>query len=70
VASHQRSDAMSLLIIYFVTLMLGESIAAGFGLVVEHFTSPHAGLSVFIPLYFLVFWLAWKFSVRITAPRV
>jgi hypothetical protein len=59
---------VSLLIIYFVTLLVGEGMAVGIGLVIEHFTSPHAGLSVFIPLYFLVFWIAWKFSVRITAP--
>jgi len=56
------------LIIDSVTLLLGEGMAVGIGLVIEHFTSPHAGLSVFIPLYFLVFWIAWKFSVRITAP--
>jgi hypothetical protein len=60
---------VSLLIIYFVTLLLGEGVAVGVGLAIEHFTTPHTGLSVFIPLYFLVFWIAWKFSVRITAPN-
>jgi hypothetical protein len=50
-------------------LLLGEGVAVGVGLAIEHFTTPHTGLSVFIPLYFLVFWIAWKFSVRITAPN-
>jgi hypothetical protein len=59
---------VSLLIIYFFTLLVGEAMAVGVGLTVEHVTTPHAGLTVFIGLYFLVFWLAWKLSVRMTAP--
>ena len=60
---------MSLLIVYLVTLVLGQAIAVGVGLAVEHLYSPYTGLMVFIPFYFCVFWLAWRLSVRLTAPR-
>jgi hypothetical protein len=57
------------LIIYLVALAVGQAIAVGIGLAVERAHSPYAGLVTFIALYFTVFWLAWRFSVRITRPR-
>ncbi len=60
---------MSLLIVYLVTLVLGQAVAVAIGLTVERLHSPYVGLMVFIPLYFCVFWLAWRLSVRLTAPR-
>jgi hypothetical protein len=60
---------VSLLIVYLVTLVMGQAIAVGIGLAVERLYSPYTGLVVFIPLYFCVFWLAWRLSVRLTAPR-
>jgi ABC-type dipeptide/oligopeptide/nickel transport system permease component len=60
---------VSLLITYFVALVLGQAIAVGVGLAVERVYSPYIGLMVFIPLYFIVFWIAWLFAVRITRPR-
>jgi hypothetical protein len=60
---------VTLLVVYLVTLVLGQVIAVAVGLTVERFYTPYTGLVVFIPLYFAVFWLAWRLAVRITAPR-
>jgi len=59
---------MSLLIVFLVTLVIGEAMAIGVGLLVERHTTPYTGLITFIVSYFTVFWLAWVFAVRITAP--
>ena len=40
----------------------------GLGLLVERHTTPYTGLNTFIAAYFLMFWLAWRFAVRVTAP--
>jgi hypothetical protein len=60
---------VTLLIVYLMTLVIGQAIAVAVGLTVERFYSPYTGLVVFIPLYFCVFWLAWLLAVRLTAPR-
>jgi hypothetical protein len=60
---------VSLLIVYLVTLVIGQAISVGIGLAIERWHSPHVGLMVFIACYFCVFWLAWRVSVRLTAPR-
>jgi hypothetical protein len=57
------------MIVYLITLVLGQAVAVAIGLTVERMYSPYTGLMVFIPLYFCVFWFAWRLSVRITAPR-
>jgi len=59
---------MSLLVVFLVTLLIGQALAIGMGLLVERHTTPYTGLITFIASYFAVFWLAWMFSVRITAP--
>jgi hypothetical protein len=59
---------MSLLVVFLVTLLIGQSIAIGTGLLVERHTTPYTGLITFIVSYFAAFWLAWMFAVRITAP--
>ena len=60
---------MGLLVAYIVTVVVGQAIAVSIGLAVDRLYSSHVGLVVFIPLYFLVFWLAWRFAVRVTEPR-
>ena len=59
---------MSLLVVFLVTLLIGQALSIGMGLLVERLTTPYTGLITFIVLYFAVFWLAWMFAVRITAP--
>jgi hypothetical protein len=60
---------MSLLAVYLATLVIGQSFAVGVGLFVDRHFSSYAGVMVFIALYFAVFWLGWRFAVRITAPK-
>ena len=60
---------MSLLIIFIISLVIGQSLSIGLGLLVERYSTPYTGLVTFITSYFLMFWLAWRFAVRITAPR-
>jgi hypothetical protein len=60
---------VSLLVAYVATVLVGQVFAVSIGLIVDHLYSSYAGLLVFIPLYFFVFYLAWRFAVRITEPR-
>jgi hypothetical protein len=58
-----------LLATYFITLVIGQLIAVGFGLAIERLYSPRIGMMAFIPAYFFMFWFAWRVAVRLTAPR-
>ena len=57
---------MNLLVIFIITLVIGQSLSVGLGLLVERYSTPYAGM---VGSYFVMFWLAWRFAVRITAPR-
>jgi hypothetical protein len=59
---------MGLLLVFIVSLVVGQAIAIFLGLLVERHHSSYAGLVTFIALYFTMFWLAWKVAVRITEP--
>lgn len=59
---------MKLLLVFLVTLVIGQSLSIGIGLLVERHISPYTGLVTFIACYFTMFWLAWRFAVRITEP--
>ena len=60
---------MSLLVIFIITLVIGQSLSIGLGLLVERYSTPYTGMVAFIGSYFVMFWLAWRFAVRVTAPR-
>jgi hypothetical protein len=60
---------MKLLLVFLITLVIGQAISIGLGLLVERHVSPYSGLVTFIASYFLMFVVAWRVSVRITAPR-
>ena len=60
---------MSLLVIFIISPVIGQSLSIGLGLLVERYSTPYTGLVTFITSYFVMFWLAWRFAVRITAPR-
>jgi hypothetical protein len=60
---------MKLLLVFLITLVIGQSISIGLGLLVERHVSPYSGLVTFIVAYFLMFVVAWRVAVRITAPR-
>ena len=59
---------MGLLAVFLITLVVGQSISVGLGLLVERHTTPYTGLITFISAYFVMFWLAWRFAIRVTAP--
>ena len=60
---------MRLLLVFLITLAIGQSMSIGLGLLVERHWSPYAGLVTFIASYFAMFWLAWRVAVRVTEPR-
>src|SRR5262249_18694224 len=67
--SRHRGQAMGLLVIFIISVVIGQSLSIGLGLLVERYSTPYTGLITFIGSYFLMFWLAWRFALRITAPR-
>jgi len=50
---------MSLLIVFIISLVIGQSLSIGLGLVVERYSTPYTGMVTFIGSYFVMFWLAW-----------
>jgi hypothetical protein len=60
---------MSLLVIFIISVVIGQSLSIGLGLLVERYSTPYTGLVTFISSYFVMFWLAWRVAVRITAPK-
>ena len=59
---------MALLAVFLISLVVGQSLSIGLGLLVERHTTPYTGLITFIAAYFLMFWLAWRFAIRVTGP--
>ena len=59
---------MGLLAVFIITLVVGQAISVGVGLLVERHTTPYTGLVTFISAYFVMFWLAWRLAIRVTAP--
>ena len=64
-----QGQAMNLLVIFIISVVIGQSLSIGLGLLVERYSTPYTGLLTFISSYFVMFWLAWRFALRITAPR-
>jgi len=60
---------MTLLAVFILSLAIGQVFSIGLGLMVERYFSPYTGLVTFIGCYFAMFWLAWRFAVRVTEPR-
>jgi hypothetical protein len=60
---------VNLLITYFVTTLIGQSIAVGVGILADVYFSSFISLLVFFPLFFGMFWVAWRLSVKLTEPK-
>jgi hypothetical protein len=60
---------MTLLIWYIGLVAIGDVIAYFAGLAVERQFGSYPSMVAFIAMYFVVLWVAWVASVRITAPR-
>jgi hypothetical protein len=65
----QGGETMRLLVVFVLSLVVSQSISIGVGLLVERHFTPYTGLVTFIALYFAMFWLAWRFAIRITEPN-
>jgi hypothetical protein len=73
-----RGDAMrfisgtpKILLIYIVCMFAGHAVAVGIGLLLDPYSKTLA-LSVFIPLYYAMYWVAWRVALWIgdTSPEV
>jgi FlaA1/EpsC-like NDP-sugar epimerase len=60
---------MKLLLVFLTSVLVGQSISIGIGLLVERHSTPYTGLVTFIVFYFAMFWVAWRLAVRVTEPR-
>jgi hypothetical protein len=56
--------SMKLLAVYALFVVIGELIAYGIGRVVEQWSAA-LSLPVFLGLFFVVFWAAWRGAVRV-----
>ncbi len=59
---------MQIMAFYIVFVLIGDLGAYFVGRTVEQW-SPTSSLPVFLGCFFLVFWLAWRLAVRVTAPK-
>ena len=70
IAKGERAvGGFGLLIVFLVSVVVGQTISVGLGILVERHATPYAGLMTFIFCYFATFWLAWRLAVRVTEPR-
>jgi hypothetical protein len=53
-----------ILLIYVVCMFAGQAIAVGIGLLLDSYSKTLA-LSVFIPLYYAMYWIAWRVALFI-----
>jgi hypothetical protein len=60
---------MNLLLVFLTSVLVGQPISVSIGLLVERHSTPYTGLVTFIVFYFAMFWVAWRFAVRVTEPR-
>jgi hypothetical protein len=60
---------VNLLLTYVISVVLGQAAVIGIAVVADQFYSSFTSLMIFFPLFFGMFWLAWRVSVRLTEPR-
>jgi hypothetical protein len=55
---------LRVLIVYVALLFLGQAVAVGVGLMLDP-VSKTAALATFIPLYYAMYWVAWRLALMI-----
>lgn len=60
---------MKLLLTFLIAVTLGIVAVTWAGVLIDKMTSPFISLMVFFPLFFLTIFVAWKLSVKFTAPK-
>lgn len=58
------SGTPKILLIYVFFMIAGQAIAVGIGLLLDPYSKTVA-LSVFIPLYYAMYWVAWRLALLI-----
>ncbi len=58
------SGTARIILIYLVCMIIGQAIAVGIGLALDPYSKTLA-LGVFIPLYYAMYWVAWRIALLI-----
>ena len=59
---------MWIMVVYILIVALCELVVVAIGLILDR-TFPYASLPVSLTLFFIVLWLGWLVSVRLTEPK-
>ena len=52
------------IVVYVVCMFVGQAVAVGVGLLIDPY-SKTAALATFIPLYYVMYWVAWRAALFI-----
>jgi hypothetical protein len=58
------SNTLRVLILYLILLVIGQALAVGVGLALDPI-SKTAALAAFIPIYYGMYWVAWRIALMI-----
>lgn len=53
---------MRVIVVYVISLIIGQAASVGVGLLAD-LHSKAAGVAVFIPIYFAMYWICWRFAL-------
>ena len=62
-----NNSTLRVLAVYVVLLIIGQAAAVGIGLMLDP-VSKTAALATFIPLYYAMYWVAWRLALLIADP--
>ncbi|MBX9825231.1 MAG: hypothetical protein K2Y27_09570 [Xanthobacteraceae bacterium] len=57
-------NTLRVLLVYVVVLIVGQALAVGVGLVLDP-VSKTVALAAFIPIYYAMYWVAWRVALTI-----
>jgi hypothetical protein len=55
-------STIKLFVVFFICLFIGQGGSVVLGLLADQYSSA-AGVAVFIPLYYFMFWVAWRVAL-------
>ena len=58
------NGTLRVLVLYLIFMIVGQAAAVGIGLMLD-FYSKTVALAVFIPLYYAMYWIAWRVALFI-----
>src|ERR1041385_6421307 len=63
----KHGNALDVLLNYVVLLIVGQAVSIGVGLLLDPI-SKTAALATFIPMYYPMYWVAWRLALRVAGP--